>query len=60
MQKNREIYRNERSRFDGGDCDKMRKRQIIGVPLRFPFSEIYADDFGQGKCREMIDERFGL
>jgi len=38
----------------------MQKRQIIGIPLRFPFSEIYADDFGQGKCREMSGERFGL
>lgn len=38
----------------------MRKRQIIGVPLRFPFSEIYADGFDQGKRREMIGERFGL
>lgn len=38
----------------------MRKRQIIGVPFRFPFSEISADDFGQTKCREMSGERFGL
>ena len=38
----------------------MRKRQIIGVPLRFSFSEIYADGFGQEKYREMIGERFGL
>lgn len=32
----------------------MRKRRIIGVSLRFSFSEIYADGFGQGKCGEMI------
>lgn len=38
----------------------MRKRQIIDVPLRFPFSEMYADGFGQEKCGEMIGERFGL
>lgn len=38
----------------------MRKRQIIGVPLHFPSSEIYADGFEQGKRREMIGERFGL
>ena len=50
MQKNREIYGNERSRFDGGDCDKMRKRQLIGVPIRFPFSEIYTDGFGRGNA----------
>lgn len=23
----------------------MRKRQIIDVPLRFPFSEMYADEY---------------
>ena len=38
----------------------MRKRQIIGVPLRFPSSEIYADDFEQGNVGKMISERFDL
>lgn len=37
----------------------MRKRQIIGVPLRFPFSEIYADEYW-GKYRKIISECFDL
>lgn len=37
----------------------MRKRQIIGVPLRFPSSKIYADEYW-GKYKKMIGERFDL
>lgn len=37
----------------------MRKRQIIGVPLRFPFSEIYADEYWE-KNRKIISECFDL
>ena len=37
----------------------MRKRQIIGVPLCFSFSEIYADEYW-GKYKKMIVERFDL
>lgn len=38
----------------------MRKRQIIGVPLRFPFSEIYANEYWRENIVKMIGERFDL
>lgn len=41
----RETIREWAGRFDGRNCDKMRKRQITGIPLRFPSSKIYADEY---------------